>query len=312
MARRASFALSTLVTIAVGVLVAGTGACGSLPDLHFVDGTEGGPGEGGPPGEGGSEGGSDGGSDGPVGPCTKTGPEICDDGIDNDCNGQTDCADPACSAFACVPAPPDGWSLVALALTAPPACPTGFTSTDVRVLAGSDTTGCPCTCTSTGGTSCTTCAPSASITKTDPTDGRTCTPAKVGAGCTGAAQCAPKAAGFTMCIEQAGAQVCPSGFANRRLAGSTSADTRMCTTCSCNTAPCSGTVTLWGNSMCNAKPSVLTTAGNATCAAPQAGSTVNNTGKFYTSNMAGGCSVGTMPTAQGALTFTDERTICCK
>ena len=38
MVRRASFALSTLVTIVVGASIAATGACSSLPDLHFVDG----------------------------------------------------------------------------------------------------------------------------------------------------------------------------------------------------------------------------------------------------------------------------------
>ena len=367
MARRASFALSTVATLVIAAFVATAGACSSLPDLHFDDGTEGGAAEGGPLAEGG---GTDGGSDGPVvGPCATTaGPEICDDGLDNDCNGHTDCDDPACGAFACVATPPDGWALVALALTAPPACPSGFASADVRVLAGSDTTGCPCTCAGSGGTGCTTgttgvatgsdatcgtatamvtsntgatctalpmdlpigsvgsagfgkltppagpasCVPTASISKTDPTDGRTCTPSKVGSGCTGAMQCAPKAAGFTTCIEKAGVQVCPTGFANRRLAGTTSADTRTCTACSCNTTPCSGAVTLWSNSMCNAKTSKLTTAANTACAAPGAGSDQNYTAKFYTSNIAGGCAVGTAPTAQGALTFTDERTICCK
>ena len=371
MARHASFALSTLGTLGtlvIAVLVAGTGACSSLPDLHFDDGTEAGGGEGGPFNEGG---GSDGGSDAPIEACVKSGPvEICDDGLDNDCNGLKDCEDPACGGFACVAAPPDGWALIALALTAPPACPTGFASADVRVLAGTDTTGCPCTCVGSGGTSCTTgttdvsvgddaacnsgqstatlssntgatctaighdlsvgavgsagfgkitppagpttCTPNATITKTDPTDGRTCTPAKVGAGCTGAMQCAPTAAGFTTCIQQAGAQVCPTGYNNRRLAGTTSADTRTCTTCSCNQTPCSGSLTIWSNSMCNAKTSKLTTAANAACGAVGAGSDTNNTGKFYTSNIGGGCAVGTAPTAQGALTFTDERTICCK
>jgi hypothetical protein len=42
--------------------------------------------------------------------------EICNDGIDNDCNGFTDCADPACmtQGYACVPEWPSGWMPVAL------------------------------------------------------------------------------------------------------------------------------------------------------------------------------------------------------
>ena len=44
-------------------------------------------------------------------PCTPTGAEICDDGIDNDCNQATDCEDPACAVgFVCLPAIPSGTS----------------------------------------------------------------------------------------------------------------------------------------------------------------------------------------------------------
>ena len=41
-------------------------------------------------------------------PCVADGPEVCDDGIDNDCNGDFDCADAACGAdeaCACQPEP---------------------------------------------------------------------------------------------------------------------------------------------------------------------------------------------------------------
>jgi hypothetical protein len=39
----------------------------------------------------------------------------CLDGIDNDCNGKTDCADPACGAgYTCVPSAANGWSGYAL------------------------------------------------------------------------------------------------------------------------------------------------------------------------------------------------------
>jgi hypothetical protein len=37
-------------------------------------------------------------------------PEVCTNGVDDDGNGKTDCADPACAGYGCVPAAPGGWS----------------------------------------------------------------------------------------------------------------------------------------------------------------------------------------------------------
>lgn len=355
-------------------------ACGSLPDLMFADdagtASEGGVSESGASESGASESGVDSGRD-TAPPCIKSGPEICDDGLDNDCNGLKDCEDPACGSFACVTPAPDTWQLVAFVETAPPACPTDFTApTDLKVLSGSAVHTCPCSCVGSGGTGptcagamstvttgddpaclanqtttslnsntagvCTatatnlvlgggastgfakltsptgplTCAPSASITKTDPTDGRVCTPpSKSGAGCSGALRCLPKAPGFTMCIAKDGDQVCPTGFAQRRTVGTTSADTRSCIACTCASAvptPCSGTVTLWMNNACNAKKANLTTAGNAACAAPQAVSDTNVTAKYYQSTITGGCALGTPSSAAGEFTFGGQRTVCCK
>jgi hypothetical protein len=348
-------------------------ACSSLPELTFDDG-DGGTSEG-----GGGEGGPDGGVDAPIDTapaCVKSGAEVCDDGLDNDCNGLKDCEDPACGGFACVMPAPTGWDLVAVNEATQPACPTGFTApADLKILAGSPVHACPCSCTGSGGSgptcagvptavitgddiACTpgapqtsatlnsntgnacvatpieldvgaassigfgkitspagpaTCTPNASITKADPTDGRACSaPAKSGLGCSGTLRCLPKATGFTMCISKAGDQVCPTGFTNkRRIAGTTAADTRACLACTCNNAPCSGTVELWSNSMCNAKESILTTAGNSACAAPQAGSVTNVKATFYKSTIAGGCSIGTPAVVQGMLSFGGQRTICC-
>jgi hypothetical protein len=55
----------------------------------------------------GNVGGSGEAGEGPVGPCMPTGAEECLNGQDDDCNGDVDCADAACSAgpFACVTAP---------------------------------------------------------------------------------------------------------------------------------------------------------------------------------------------------------------
>src|SRR5690349_18294984 len=59
--------------------------------------------------------------------CVKSngGVEDCDDGLDNDCNGKTDCADTACTAlYQCIPTPPVGWTLTAESDNTRPACPT--------------------------------------------------------------------------------------------------------------------------------------------------------------------------------------------
>ncbi|HSO40011.1 MAG TPA: hypothetical protein VLT33_46105 [Labilithrix sp.] len=119
MALRASVVLLAVFAVAVA-------ACSSLPDLKFDD--------------------ADG---GPVGPCVKTGSEICDDGIDNDCNGKTDCADDACGQrFRCVDAAPADWQLTALAEGSRPGCPAGFGDaadvSAVRASSGAPTCGCDC------------------------------------------------------------------------------------------------------------------------------------------------------------------------
>jgi hypothetical protein len=75
--------------------------------------------------------------------------EDCTDGLDNDCNGTADCADPACIAegFACVPAVPTGFRIVAFDATTRAACPTGFdSSSDVVVDPNTAPAACGCTC----------------------------------------------------------------------------------------------------------------------------------------------------------------------
>lgn len=76
------------------------------------------------------------------------GPEVCGDGVDNDCNGQTDCADPACAAYTCLPVP-SGWSVVALGSSGP--CPVGFGGAvalhgepDPVAMPGTGTCDCAC------------------------------------------------------------------------------------------------------------------------------------------------------------------------
>ncbi len=170
MPRRASLSISTLTSLLAGgfvaTLVLATGACSSLPDLHFADGNdEGGGGEGGPfgdgssgnDGNGGMDGSADTGTDGPAPGCIKTGPEVCDDGIDNDCNGHTDCDDTACQAgFACTDPAPTGWDLVGFAASTRPTCPTGLgAASDVDTVTGTGAGTCTCQCSaSAGSTAC--------------------------------------------------------------------------------------------------------------------------------------------------------------
>lgn len=102
-------------------------ACSSIPSVTFSD----------------DAGATDG---GPVPGCTPNGVEVCDDGVDNDCNGRIDCSDPACGGFTCIEPAPSGFSQVAFADAARTDCPTGFSfPIDLRVVAGEGTCSCNCT-----------------------------------------------------------------------------------------------------------------------------------------------------------------------
>lgn len=102
--------------------------------------------------------GVDSGTDSGVRPdaCSPQGPEDCTNGVDDDCDGLADCADPECSPqYECVPEVPTGWSKAALSVGARPNCPGGYASSRDVVL---DPTGgaasCVCSCSSSGAASC--------------------------------------------------------------------------------------------------------------------------------------------------------------
>ena len=109
-------------------------------------------------GQGGDGAGGDGGSaSGPSsssGPCVPSGVEDCFNGLDDDCNGQTDCEDKACAPVAvCEPLPKNGASGVVVAEA--DACPAGFTAEEKVIYHGLQDGGCAgCGCT-TGQTTCT-------------------------------------------------------------------------------------------------------------------------------------------------------------
>ncbi|MDP9152530.1 MAG: hypothetical protein M3O36_21600 [Myxococcota bacterium] len=90
--------------------------------------------------------------------CVPVGPEDCTNGIDDDCNGFTDCADPACnSKFRCAFSPGGGW-LGPIAFWegspeagAPPPCPPGYdTPMDWTGNLDAPPLTCSCSCAASG------------------------------------------------------------------------------------------------------------------------------------------------------------------
>ncbi len=90
--------------------------------------------------------------EGSVDGCVPTGPENCTNGLDDDCNGLTDCQDPACTGagYTCVPDPSTavGWSFAPLNPSARPACPSPLSAAyvDVNPTNLSSPASCSCTC----------------------------------------------------------------------------------------------------------------------------------------------------------------------
>lgn len=107
-------------------------------------------------GTGGSAGTGAGGSAGEGG-SVPVEPENCQNGVDDDGNGQTDCEDAACApGYECVPEVPAGFTLSwvidlpYLDLTEPPTCPDGTTAEIDYVGPASATDCAPCDCAYTG------------------------------------------------------------------------------------------------------------------------------------------------------------------
>lgn len=117
--------------------------------------------------------------------------EICNNGVDDNCDGKIDCEDPQCSpAWTCTPAAiPASWSLVEYVENARPACAASY-STSSDVLEGPEgapaTCGCGCSITTPG--TCETgsaavfigdglCPPTAS--GTNPANGGACSPVPI-------------------------------------------------------------------------------------------------------------------------------------
>jgi hypothetical protein len=145
---------ATIATLFALTASMASGGCSSLPELRFDEDAS-----ALFPGDGGQEGAIN---------CKRSGSEICNDGIDNDCNGKTDCEDFACrqQGYSCQDVPND-WTAISFSATARPTCPDGTMSVDLKVAPG-DSTGATCNCSCNGvGGSCT----SGSFTVTSANDG---------------------------------------------------------------------------------------------------------------------------------------------
>jgi hypothetical protein len=87
------------------------------------------------------------------------GPEVCTNGIDDNCDGKIDCADPTCRGYKCAAAVPAGgwigpvllWTGVSTATA--PACPTGYTTAlDAHEGPTGSADTCSCSCAASGQT----------------------------------------------------------------------------------------------------------------------------------------------------------------
>ena len=127
-----------------GAAATGTGGSGAIGSGGLPGtGGAGGAATGGVPGTGGRGSGGSGGS-----ACQPAPAELCFNGIDDDCDGLADCADPACSSVAvCVPA--DQAFSLGITIDASSDCPIGYqmgTSTLIHQGVTGDTACDGCTC----------------------------------------------------------------------------------------------------------------------------------------------------------------------
>ncbi len=90
--------------------------------------------------------------------CTSI-PENCSNGVDDNCNGLIDCADPECvnGGWSCADLPSgNGWTIVAFDPSGRPTCPANFSTsaTDIYSSVSGSADSCTCDCTNTKAATC--------------------------------------------------------------------------------------------------------------------------------------------------------------
>jgi hypothetical protein len=134
------------------------------------------------------------------------------------------------------------------------------------------------------------------------------TPFAPGIGCAGGQACVLKPPlTLRLCVDQIGEVGCPTTWPNKVPVGAIVVDTRSCPTCSCASAPCSGSVDLYSDSQCTSLGASIPASG--TCAAQ--GNTPFNI-KSYKTDIDGGChATGPAPQVSGGVTLAGQETVCC-
>jgi hypothetical protein len=164
----------------------------------------------------------------------------------------------------------------------------------------------------------TVCSSSVTLAGGSIAQGRACAaPAAKSAGCQNGQVCVRRPTGFAgMCVSKAGATACPAvTYTQQRTAGTdASNDARGCSACTCETKPCAGTITLFGEADCTTGGAKKTSGPiGTTCAA-----TIdkNYTATHYTTaGITNGCGIaaGGFNTAMtGSIAWDQQRTVCCK
>jgi hypothetical protein len=139
--------------------------------------------------------------------------------------------------------------------------------------------------------------------------GRTCAYAgTAGGGCSGGNVCVPNPTPFGVCVSQAGLQTCPSAFPNQHLVGTTLADTRSCSACTCafDAGACTGTVTMTTNNGCTNNKQQIPADGG--CMGVGAHTYVSYN---YVSGSTASCAASPA-SADGGVVFSDLTTVCCQ
>lgn len=127
-------------------------------------------------------------------------------------------------------------------------------------------------------------------------------------GCGASSICAPRTGnGYQLCIQKAGANACPSGFSSEHRAGTGAADTRSCSACTCTASPCSVEVKLHDSTNCGSPKVTLTTTGTCTQV-----STAAFSARGYETKVSGGCGAAGPSQGSGNLSIENESTVCCR